>query len=149
LAGPKPFFSALIGKAVSHVWRGYGSAVFIEFGQLAPGRIRRDGEEGNSQGELTLMIEWGWRVERKNSILGGSWSSEKKWSGIFKKLIDTKVTNVETFGHLPEIAVTLSNDLRILSFMTAEGQPDWALIAKNPNIGSLRVKRGRLSIEQA
>jgi hypothetical protein len=34
---------------------------------------------------------------------------------------------VKTFGHLPEIEVTFSNGMRILSFMAAEGSPAWTL----------------------
>ncbi|WP_129219386.1 hypothetical protein [Lichenibacterium ramalinae] len=39
--------SAAIGMPVSHVWRGHGSALFIELGALAP-RTRRDGSRGRS-----------------------------------------------------------------------------------------------------
>jgi len=146
LVNPSPFINALIGKTASHIWRGHGSALFIEFGQLTP-RKRRNGEDGNPEGEITLMVEWSWRFERKYSILGGSWSSEKKWPGMFKKLIDTSVTDVQIFGHLPEISISFSNGLRVVSFMTAEGQPAWTLLTRNPFIGHLCVKRGRLSID--
>lgn len=143
---PRQFVEALKGKIVSHVWRGYGSAVFVEFGELTP-RKRRNGEDGNPDGELSLMVEWSWRFERKNSILGGSWSSEKKWPGMFKKIIGATVIEVEIFGHVPEISVSLSNGLRVVSFMTAEGQPAWAIIAHKPSWGSLCVRRGKLYVE--
>ncbi|MDD5392097.1 MAG: hypothetical protein PHE17_03655 [Thiothrix sp.] len=146
MVDPSPFINALIGKTVSHVWRGYGSALFIEFGQLTP-RKRRSDEDGNPNGEITLMVEWSWRFERKYSILGGSWSSEGKWPGMFKKLLGASVTDVQVFGHLPEISISFSNGLRVVSFMTAEGQPAWALLTRNPSIGHLSVKRGRLSID--
>ena len=66
---------------------------------------------------------------------------------MFKRLIGEKVTAVEIFGPLPEIAVSLSNGLRVVSFMVAEGQPEWALISRHPEIGSLCVKRGSLFVE--
>jgi hypothetical protein len=143
---PSPFRNALIGKPVSHVWRGYGSAFFLEFGKLTP-RKRKSGKEGNPEGELTLMVEWSWRIERKYSILCGSWSSERKWPGMFNKLLGALVINVEFFGHLPEISVSLSNGLRVTSFMTAEGQPEWAVLTRDPFIGNLCVKRGKLAID--
>lgn len=146
MVDPSTFINALIGKTASHIWRGHGSALFIEFGQLTP-KKRRNGEDGNPEGEITLMVEWSWRFERKYSILGGSWSSERKWPGMFKKLIGTSVTDVQIFGHLPEISVSFSNGLRVVSFMTAESQPAWALLTRNPFIGHLNVKRGRLSID--
>ena len=141
-----PFINALIGKSVSHVWNGHGSALFIEFGELTP-KKRANGSDGNPVGEITLMIEWSWRFERQYSILGGSWSSKRKWTGMFKKITGSSVMNVEIFGNLPEIYITLSNGLRIVSFMTAEGQPEWTLLTRNPSLGHLCVKRGRLSID--
>lgn len=143
----KPFIKALIGKRVSYVWRGYGSAIFLEFGKHTKSRMR-DGSPGNPKGEMTLMIEWSWRIERPKSILGGCWSSERRWPSMFKRLVGGKVTGVEIFGSLPEIAVSLSNGLRIVSFMVAEGQPEWALISRQPDIGSLTVKRGNLHVEK-
>jgi len=66
---------------------------------------------------------------------------------MFKKIVGATVTDVEIFGHLPEISIAFSNGLRVVSFMTAEGQPEWALLTRNPFIGHLCVKRGKLSID--
>ena len=42
------FRQAFIGQDVSHVWRGYGSALFVEFGVLrASAAERPDGSQGN------------------------------------------------------------------------------------------------------
>lgn len=147
MVDPSPFLGLLQGKVVSHVWRGYGSTMFVEFGDLVPGRPRRDGTIGNPTGELTLMIQWGWRIERERSIYGGSWSSERRWPTMFRKLIGATVTDAELFGRLPEISVGLSTGLHVVSFMTAEKQPEWAIICRQPALGSLCVKRGRLHIE--
>ena len=142
---PKAFTSGLRGKRVSHVWRGYGSALFLEFGKLAETR-KLNGKRGQPVGEVTLMIEWSWRVENKTSILGGSWSNERRWPKLFERLVGRKVKSVELFGRLPEVAVALSNGLRVISFMTADGQPSWAVIARKPPHGSLSVKRGKLYV---
>lgn len=142
----EPFIKRLIGKRVSHVWRGYGSAIFLEFGELTP-RTRRDGSIGNPNGELTLMIEWSWRIEKPKSILGGSWSSDKKIDNFLLKLKGESVVAVEFFGRLPEISISLSNRLHVVSFNTSEGQPDWSLLTRNPFIGHLCVERGRLKID--
>lgn len=146
MVDPSPFIDALVGKVAAHVWRGHGSALFIEFGELTPSK-RRNGTEGNPEGELTLMIEWSWRVERPQSILGGSWSSVGKWPGMFKQIIGATVESVQIFGRLPEISVGLSNGLHVVSFMTAEGQPEWSVLTRKPFIGHLGVKRGRLAID--
>lgn len=147
MVDPQPFIDALVGKVASHIWRGHGSALFIEFGELTP-RKRRNGTEGNPDGELTLMIEWSWRIERPRSILGGSWSSQGRWKGMFDKLLGSTVESITIFGHLPEISVSFSNGLRVTSYMTAEGQPAWAILTRKPFIGHLSVERGRLAIDQ-
>jgi hypothetical protein len=116
----------LIGQPVSHVWRGYGSALFLEFGRLTP-RARRDGSQTNPDGDFTLMIEWSWRIENATSIICGSWSEEQLWVPAFDHLRDALVVAITTFGRLPEIDVELSNGLHVVSFMTAEGQPEWSL----------------------
>lgn len=141
------FKIALIGKRVSHVWRGHGSALFLEFGSLTSMR-KRNGRLGHPYGDLTLGIEWSWRIENRNSILGGSWSSERGWPALFKKLKGRKVTSVEIFGTLPEIALSLSSGLKVLSFMTADGQPSWSIVSRNPTLGSLCVRNGKLHAEE-
>ena len=97
-------------------------------------------------GDLSLMIEWSWRIERPRSILGGSWSPETRWPTMIEKLRGSTVTGIETFGQLPEILVSLSNGLRVASFMTEEGQPAWALIAHGLK-EAISVSRGRLLVE--
>lgn len=67
---------------------------------------------------------------------------------MFKQLIGTRVTEVRTIGSIPEIEITLSNGYRVVSFMTESGQPEWALISKKPNLGTLFVKRGKLCAEK-
>jgi hypothetical protein len=138
---------SIIAMPVSQVWRGHGSALFIEFGELIE-RERISSRGISLKGAATLMIEWSWRIERPRSILCGSWSEEHLWPRAFEKLLSTNVTAVECFGHLPEISVTLSNGLRIVSLMTAEGQPSWALLINRPKAMSVRVSRGRLAVER-
>ena len=118
--------AAVIGMPVSHVWRGHGSALFIELGALAP-RTRRDGSAGEPQGEAGVMIEWSWRIEDGPSITCGSWSDEDLWSLTFARLIGSIVEDVSTIGRLPQVMVRLSGDLHVASFMTAEGDPAWTL----------------------
>ena len=137
----------MIEKPISNIWRGHGSAIFFEFGKLHETELR-DGSVGQKQGEVTLMIEWSWRIEGPRSIQCGSWSEEHLWEKKFKALLGASVTDVIIFGALPEICVTLSNGWRVVSFMTAEGQPQWAIITRTPKLGSLSVKRGAVRVEQ-
>lgn len=120
------FASPMIGLPLSHLWRGYGSAIFLEFGELHQ-RLKRDGSKANPVGQMSLMIEWSWRIEDQTTIHCGSWSDERLWSDAFAAILGSRVKDVKTFGNLPEIEVSFSNGMRILSFMTAEGSPAWTL----------------------
>ena len=141
------FSSSLIGLPVSRVWQGYGSAIFLEFGDVQP-RRRRDGSPGNPRGQWTLMIEWSWRIEGKKKIWCGSWSDGARWPRVFSRLQGAKVVSASLFGRLPEIVLRLSNGLSVVSMMTAEGDPAWGLIARDQGRStSLRIRSGRLHMD--
>jgi len=131
---------------VSHVWDGYGSTIFLELGDLSPG-IRNDGSEGNPLGETSLMFEWDWRCEKARSILCGSTSTEARRLKALHSFRNTVIADVQLFGRLRELEVTLSNGLRILSFATSESQPMWAIICRKPLGMTLCMKRGKLVTE--
>jgi len=142
------FSAPLVGLPVSHIWRGYGSAIFLELGELKPGRVRRDGSAGNPVGEWTLGIEWSWRIEGKRRIWCGSWSEEDRWPRAFARMQGKTVSSVSLYGRLPEIALGLSNGLYLLSMMTAEGDPEWGLTQRSGgNSISISVRAGRLHID--
>jgi hypothetical protein len=142
-------FRGLIGLEVGHVWHGYGSALFLEFGRLRS-RMKRDGSEGPPEGEMGLMIEWSWRIERRMSIACGSFSAEAKQQRTFGLLRNKTVTTLSVFGRLPEIEIGLCNGMHVLSFMTAEGSPAWTLFDRRQMKAQwLHVERGRLRVQSA
>jgi len=137
----------LVGLPVSHVWRGHGSALFIEFGELTP-KYGKDGRRLNSDGEFSLMIEWSWRIEVATAIICGSWSDEESWPPAMSGLVGLHVVDVGVSGRLPEVLLTLSDERYVLSFMTSDGDPAWALIDHRTNgLPSLTSRAGRLAAE--
>ena len=133
---------------VAHVWRGYGSALFLELGELTPG-FRRDGSPAAPRGEIGLMIEWSWRIEDDRSVLCGSFSAEELWAPTFGRLVGREVIGLSTFGRLPEILLSLSDGLYVVSFMTAEGGPAWTMFDRRaPKCIALHCRSGLLCIEQ-
>ncbi|HZK90187.1 MAG TPA: hypothetical protein VFC56_08595 [Stellaceae bacterium] len=132
---------------LSHTWQGHGSAIFLEFGTLTP-RVRHDGCPGNPDGEFGVMIEWSWRIEDKRSIICGSWSDEALWEAALRQLHGSTVTNVGLFGQLPELFVELSNGHRVLSFMTSEGNPEWALFDRRSAKSTWLCIRQGLLVEE-
>ena len=139
------FREPLIGLPLSHLWRGYGSAIFLEFGRLTP-RTRRDGRPRNPCGEFSLMIQWSWRIESATSILCGSWSKEPLWQPTFDQLRNKVVAELSVVGRLPEIVVALSESFYVSSFMTAEGDPQWCLFdRRDAALRTMTVKDGCLN----
>jgi len=137
--------AALIQQPLSTIWRGHGSAIFLEFGRLRPAP---EASTGSEQGDYTVMIEWSWRIEDENSILCGSWSDEDIWEKTFPSLVGRTVTNVSLFGRLPELSIALSGGLNVVSFMTAEGQPMWTIFdrtSQEAGVQSISVENGSVT----
>jgi hypothetical protein len=142
------FAAPLVGLPVSHVWRGHGSAIFLEFGALKP-TTRRDGSPSHRTGEMGLMIEWSWRIEGKRSILCGSWTDERRWPTALACLTRTTVTKVTLFGRLPELDLAFASGLHLVSLMTGRGDPAWALFDRRAGCRWAHVRHGLLRIEEA
>ncbi|WP_155934976.1 hypothetical protein [Methylobacterium sp. 10] len=141
------FRTAACGLAVAHVWRGHGSALFVELGALTS-TTRRDGSPGQPEGEIGLMIEWSWRIEAGRSIACGSWSDEDLWSPTFARLLGRTVQDLSMFGRLPEVVLSLAGDLRLASFMTAGGDPAWTLFhRRGPRPIAVGCRSGVVGVE--
>ena len=141
------FAASLVGLPISHVWRGYGSAIFIECGKLQP-VANRDGSAGNPEGEVSLGVEWSWRIEDATAIRCGSWSDEDLWERAFDALRDARIARCELSGALPEVAMTTDGGVRFLSFSTTDGQPQWYFLdRRNGTQRWFTVRAGQLHLE--
>jgi hypothetical protein len=146
IEGFESLAASLVGLPISHVWRGYGSAIFIECGKLHP-ITKRDGSPGHPEGEVSLGVEWSWRIEDATGIRCGSWSEEALWERGFDALRDARIARCELFGVLPEVAVTTNSGIRFLSFSTTDGQPQWHLVdRRNGAPRWFTVRGGQLHI---
>ena len=138
--------ASLSGQPISYLWRGNGSAVFIEFGDLTP-RTNRDGSPGHPEGQVSLGVEWSWRIEDDATILSGSWSEEDLWEPTFSRLRNTQVESVKVFGKLPEIELSTDRGVRFISFSTTDGQPQWHLVdRRNGPARWFSVRNGQLHL---
>jgi hypothetical protein len=141
------FHDALIGLPLSHLWRGHGSAIFLEFGRLTP-TTRRTGVVGNPNGEMGPNDPVSWRIENRTSIVCGSWSEERLWEPTFDLLRNRSIVDLSVMGRLPEVVVALAEDRYVSSFMTAEGDPSWALFdRRSDSLRTLNVRGGILNID--
>ena len=133
----------LVGLPVAHTWRGAGSAIFLELGGLTrETRMTRRGELTSLRGEVSLMLEWSWRVESSRTIRFGSWSTEPRITAGVRALQGHTVTDVSVTGRLPELVLALDRDRWVHTFMTAEGQPAWAVRLRDDSW--LAVRQGGL-----
>lgn len=114
-----------IGMTVHRVRRGHGSAIFLEISE----------KESHSV-ELTVMIEWSWRVERSSEIWFGSWSDEDFFTESLKKLVGLELKSISFLQRLPEVVMELGEDTWICSFSTVEGDPEWALLTSGAVVSS-------------
>lgn len=138
--------TSLVGMPISHIWRGYGSAMFLEFGTLKP-IPNRDGSPGHPEGEISLGVEWSWRIEDATSIVCGTWSKEKRWEPSFDSMRNSRLVGCELFGALPEVAITTDGGFRFLSFSTTDGQPQWHLVDRRADVPRwFTVRHGRLHL---
>jgi len=143
----QPTLALLCGLPVSHVWFGHGSALFLELGALSRGRAHRDGSTGNSKGEVTVIADFGWRIERIRSILGGSGDSKKALLSITQKLLGATVLSAQFVGRVPELELQFSNGLWLVTFSHYAGQPTWAVLFGES--GEICIKGGRLKSAHA
>lgn len=134
----------VVGHTVGHVWRGHGSAIFLELGALTSS-TRADGRLGQPRGDISIGIEWNWRFERPRSILGGTWSDERRWPAFFRPILGQSIRDLAVLGTLPEIELTFSNSMRLRSFMNDAGQPQWSVIERTSSQARIWcVERGRI-----
>ena len=117
---------ALIGRELSHIWRGYGTALFLEFGRLQNvvlnGRPLRQ-----PVGDMNIGLGCTWRIEDGVTILAGSNGEEEGWPAVFRGLLGCKVTDVMLQGRIPELVLDLDNGCRLQTFTDYDDSPDWTI----------------------
>lgn len=142
------FRVGLKSMPLSLLWRGYGSAIFLEFGELSPNGRRRNGSERHPFGQFSIGIEGSWRIEGETSIVCGSWSNEELWEPSFDLIRDRILQSIHIYSRILEIDLTFDNGHHMLSFNTADDQPAWFIIDRRivPSV-TLLVDQGSLAIE--
>lgn len=127
---------------LSHIWQGHGSSLFLEFGALSP-RLRHDGTPGNNpSGEISIGLEYAWRIEQSHRVLCGSDGDSRLWGDVWPRLIGQRPATVELFGDIPELRLTLADSARLFSFSLDEDGPKWELTDNRPSPGLWIYWRG-------
>lgn len=121
--------SLVAGQRLSAYWFGHGSAVFLELGSLVPSR-RRDGSPGAPRGDLSLMIEFDWRIESDNAVLVGSADEKSLKDSVLGGLIGEAIRDLSVYGPPYELVVHFAGGRRVRTFMAAAGEPEWAVFVR-------------------
>ncbi|MBD8530731.1 MULTISPECIES: DUF3027 domain-containing protein [unclassified Massilia] len=115
----------LIGLPVSFPWKGYGTAIFLELGELRQGlnHQRRTHEEG----EACIHIGWDWRCEAGNAVLFGSSSSRPAIERGVRTLHGSKVVGIAINGKVPELSIEFSTGLRLITAAMLPNGSEWSV----------------------
>ena len=123
--------SGLTGMKVSHVWLGYADALFLECGRLKqkefllPNKGGTISSKTSLKGQVTFMLDCGWRVENRYTVAYGRHSGPRMLSHRTKKIVGARIESVETIGRIPELTIALQNGQVIRTFQSFEGPPQW------------------------
>jgi hypothetical protein len=135
------------GYKISHAWLGHYSCLFLELGNLTEGKPRKDGSTGNSFGEITVCLNFCWRIEKKKSIYIGTGESVKRLENAIKELINATIVSVQTIGRLSELQIEISNSLWLTTFERYSGQPSWSVHFKYPEEKIIEIKVCKPSVK--
>ena len=135
------FVRPLLGLMVSLPWKGYGSAIFLELGQLAPLESPR---QHYNQGESCISVEWDWRVEAEAASLYGSSNSGPTIERGIQSLQGATIQAISVVGQIPELVVQFSNGHCLRSMIMIAGDPEWSI--KLPDERWIYVRKGHLFV---
>ena len=129
----------LVGLTVSLPWKGYGSAIFLELGKLAPLKPPR---QRHNEGDACISVEWDWRVESGATVLYGSSNSRPKIASGISALQGKTIQSLAVVGQIPELIVHFSNGHCLRSMVMVTGDPEWSI--KLPDGRWVYAKAGSL-----
>lgn len=112
--------SKLLGMKVAHPWLGYGSAIFLELGNLHSEKTIR-----NPKWDACIAISWDWRVERHGSTLFGSDDSAPKMERGLQRLAGLSVQSISMMSDAPELSLMFSDGYRLRTMLMTSGDPEW------------------------
>lgn len=115
---------SLIGLEVTLPWKGHGSTIFLELGELSTRKSKRGDWE---VGEAHISVNWDWRVELGAIIKFGSSLEGSKIERGLRSLQGVKVQNIYIQGRIPEMVVEFSSGHILRSMVMVPGGPEWTL----------------------
>lgn len=115
---------------ISHVWLGFANSLFLECGELRQVSINGH-NRNNPSGEVTFMLDCGWRIETTRSIFCGRNFKEKRIESHIKKLVGLKIQDIVFNSRIPELLIGLENKWQIQTFTDFGKYPHWFIGVNN------------------
>lgn len=114
----------LVHMPISLPWKGHGSAIFLELGNLAPLECPR---QRHQNGEATIYIGWDWRVEAGARVLYGSSNSKPEIEDGIDTLAGVTISSLTIRGSVPELLIEFSNGARLMSAAMCTDTSEWSI----------------------
>lgn len=107
---------------ISQAWHSYGSAFFLELGELHNEEIFK---RISQKGEATICVYWDWRIHNGSEILCGSCNSGKKIEDTIQFFVGQTISSIDIYGKVPELQIIFSNNLTLETMCMKAGDPEW------------------------
>ncbi len=132
----------LLNRSVSRAWKGYGSAIFLELGALNP---------ASNQSEVSIGVEWDWRIECDRTVLCGSSNRGSEIQQQIQGLEGATVQAIALLEPIPDLAVQFSNGWTLRSQVMMNADPQWSLQLADhqwiyPKNGAIWIGAGRTTL---
>lgn len=114
----------IIGMPISLAWKGYGSALFLEIGQLHEIGDRR---QNVPDGEISISPNFEWRIEQKNRVVCGSSSKLSFIEEKIKVLNGLEISEICVEDDTRELKIKLANGMIVRSVKLTKGDPEWTI----------------------
>lgn len=118
------YFNKLIGLPVSLPWTGYGSAIFLELGNLQQIEHPR---QYHQHGEACIDISQDWRCEKDVKVLFGSSNSNVEIDDGIKNLRNAVVKDLHIYNNINDIEIVFDNGFKITTMIMLNEDPDWSI----------------------
>jgi hypothetical protein len=116
-------FTPLIGQTAQGCWLGYGSVLFLEFGQPQPPRDGRTHPHGE-WGLQSDLVEW--RIEQRDHIVSGSEDDRATMESGIKQIDGKTFVSGEILQPSGDSVLTFSDDLVLRTFViSSEEDSRW------------------------
>lgn len=131
--------SCLEGQRISCAWLGGANCLFLELGELSAPSDKKPGK-----GEFTVLLEYGWRVEKDTDIVAGPADDVSLITFVLESLTGEVLLAPVVQSGPPELILALESGYRIVTFSGLAGDPEWSV--QLPGGDYVSVSAGEITV---